>query len=326
VSQTEGEQASSSLMVRRRISLNMTSRKREALDFYIGISPWAIGFLVFGGGPILASFVLAFMDWKLVSMPRWIGIANYAHLFAEDKLFIVSLGNTLYYTLFSVPLGILASMMLAILVNQKVKGQNVFRTIYYLPSVTSGVAVALLWIWLFNPNFGLINYALSLIGIRGPNWLSDVHWAKPALVLMSLWGVGGGMVIFLAGLQGMPEHLYEAAKIDGAGTWRLFRSITLPMLTPTIFFMLITRTIGSLQTFTNVYVMTNGGPGTSTLMYGLYLYQNAFTFLKMGYACALAWVLFAVILTLTWLQFRVASRWVYYEAELEPQAAQGGAR
>jgi len=180
------------------------------------------------------------------------------------------------------------------------------------------VAVALLWVWLLNPTFGLINYALSLIGIKGPGWLNDIYWAKPALILMSLWGIGGGMVIFLAGLQGLPEHLYEAAKIDGAGSLRLFRHITLPMLTPTIFFMTITSTIGSLQTFTNVYVMTNGGPGSATLMYGLYLYQNAFTFLKMGYACALAWVMFGVVLLLTWLQFRGASRWVYYEAELRP--------
>lgn len=296
----------------------MSERQREALDFYIGISPWAIGFLLFGGGPIIASFVLSFMDWKILAAPHWTGFANYRHLLLGDKIFKASLGNTLYYTAFSVPLGILASMMLAFLVNQKVAGQNIFRTIYYLPSVTSGVAVALLWVWIFNANFGLINYALSLIGIRGPGWLADVRWAKPALVLMSLWGVGGGMVIFLAGLQGMPEHLYDAAKIDGAGAWALLRHLTLPMLTPTIFFMLVTSVIGSLQTFTNVYVMTNGGPGTATLMYGLYIYQNAFTFLKMGYACALSWVLFGVILGLTWLQFRVGSRWVYYEAELRP--------
>ncbi|MGQ9555998.1 MAG: carbohydrate ABC transporter permease [Anaerolineae bacterium] len=296
----------------------MSERQREALDFYIGISPWAIGFLLFGGGPIIASFVLSFMDWKILAAPHWTGFANYRHLLLGDKIFRASLGNTLYYTAFSVPLGILASMMLAFLVNQKVAGQNIFRTIYYLPSVTSGVAVALLWVWIFNANFGLINYALSLIGIRGPGWLADVRWAKPALVLMSLWGVGGGMVIFLAGLQGMPEHLYDAAKIDGAGAWTLLRHLTLPMLTPTIFFMLVTSVIGSLQTFTNVYVMTNGGPGTATLMYGLYIYQNAFTFLKMGYACALSWVLFGIILGLTWLQFRVGSRWVYYEAELRP--------
>lgn len=302
-----------------RFSLFRSSgRKREAVDFYLGISPWLFGFIVFGGGPIIASFLLAFMDWKLIASPKWVGLINYSRLLFDDKLFRTSLGNTLYYTVFSVPLGIFASMMLAILVNQKVAGANVFRTIFYLPSVTSGVAVALLWVWLFNPNFGLINYGLSLLGIEGPGWLGDVRWAKPALIIMSLWGIGGGMVIFLAGLQGLPEHLYEAAKIDGAGTWRLFRHITLPMLTPTIFFMLVTSTIGSLQTFTNVYVMTNGGPGTATLMYGLYLYQNAFTFLKMGYACALAWVLFAVVLILTWLQFRGASRWVYYEAELRP--------
>ena len=302
-----------------RVSIwRLSERRREALDFYLGIMPWAVGFIVFGGGPIVASFVLSFMDWKVLAAPRWVGLANYQHLIFGDKVFRTALGNTLYYTALSVPLGVLASMLLAVLVNQKVPGQNLFRTIYYLPSVTSGVAVALLWVWLFNPNFGLINYVLSLVGIRGPGWLSDVRWAKPALVLMSLWGAGGGMVIFLAGLQGMPEHLYDAAKIDGAGAWALFRHVTLPMLTPTIFFMLVTSVIGSLQTFTNVYVMTNGGPGTATLMYGLYIYQNAFTFLKMGYACALAWILFGVVLALTWLQFQAGSRWVYYEAELRP--------
>ncbi|MHB0878552.1 MAG: carbohydrate ABC transporter permease [Anaerolineae bacterium] len=298
--------------------IRATGRRREEIDFYLGISPWAIGFIIFGGGPIIASFVLAFMDWQLIATPHWVGLSNYTRLIGSDQLFRTSLFNTLYYTVFSVPLGIVAAMLLAILVNQKVPGQNVFRTVYYLPSVTSGVAVSLLWVWLLNPSFGLINYALKLIGIEGPGWLASVRWAKPALILMSLWGIGGGMVIFLAGLQGLPEHLYEAAKIDGAGSLRLFRHITLPMLTPTIFFMTVTSTIGSLQTFTNVYVMTNGGPGSATLMYGLYLYQNAFTFLKMGYACALAWVMFAVVLLLTWLQFRGASRWVYYEAELRP--------
>jgi multiple sugar transport system permease protein len=296
----------------------VTGKRREELDFYLGISPWAVGFLLFGGGPIIASFLLAFMDWQLIAAPHWVGLANYGHLLVADKLFRTSLGNTIYYTVFAVPLSIITAMLVAVLVNQKVPGQNFFRTIYYLPSVTAGVAVALLWVWLLNPTFGLFNYALGLIGIKGPGWLSDIHWAKPALVLMSLWGIGGGMVIFLAGLQGLPEHLYEAAKIDGASPLRLFRHITLPMLTPTIFFILITDTIGSLQTFTNVYVMTNGGPGSATLMYGLYMYQNAFQFLKMGYACALAWVMFAVVLTLTYLQFRGATRWVYYEAELRP--------
>lgn len=297
----------------------MTGRQREALDFYIGVSPWFIGFVLFSMGPIIASLVLSFTQWQILASPQWIGLSNYRYLVADDEIFWVSLGNTLYYTSLSVPLGLMASILLALLVNQKVPGTNVFRTIYYLPSVTAGVAVALLWAWILNPNFGLVNYVLSLVGIKGPMWLSSVRWSKPALILMSLWGVGGGMVIFLAALQGMPEHLYDAAKIDGAGTWRLFRHITMPMLTPTIFFMMVTSIIGSLQTFTNVYVMTQGGPGTSTLMYGLYIYQNAFTFLKMGYACALSWVLFGIILVLTWLQFRVGSAWVYYEAELRPQ-------
>jgi len=301
---------------RARLGLFRSARAREELEFYIGISPWLVGFLVFGGGPIIASFVISFMDWKIVDLPQWAGLANYRRLFLDDRLFRTALFNSAYYTVFSVPLGVTASLLAAILLNQKVRGSNIFRTIYYLPSVTSGVAVALLWLWLFNPDFGLINYGLSLVGIKGPLWLSSLEWAKPALILMSLWGIGGGTVIFLAGLQGLPEHLYDAAKIDGANSWQQFRYITLPMLTPVIFFMLVTWTIGSFKTFTNVYVMTRGGPGTATLMYGLYLYDNAFTYLKMGYGCALAWVLFAVILVLTATQFWVGSKWVYYEAGL----------
>jgi len=293
-----------------------SARAREEFEFYLGISPWMIGFLVFTGGPILASFIISFTEWRLLSPPKWAGLANYIALLTKDKAIWVSLGNTAYYTAFSVPLGIVVSLVVALLLNQKVPGTNVFRTLFYLPSVTSGVAMALLWLWLFNPEFGLINLGLSLFGIKGPAWLFDQVWAKPALVLMSLWGIGTSTVTILAGLQGMPLHLYDAAKIDGANQWQEFWNVTIPMLSPTIFFVLVTSIISSFQTFTTVYVMTGGGPGWATLMYGLHLYNNAFEYLKMGYACAMAWVLFAVILGLTLLQMLGAKRWVYYEGEV----------
>lgn len=300
--------------IRRR--LFPTRQAREALEFYIGISPWLVGFLLFTGGPILASFVLSFTEWRLLSPPKWVGLTNYAELLTKDKAASTAFYNTAYYTAFSVPLGIVVSLGVALLLNQKVRGANVFRTLFYLPTVTSGVAMALLWVWMLNPEFGLLNLALSGLGIQGPAWLQDPAWAKPALVLMSFWGIGASMVIFLAGLQGVPEHLYDAAKIDGANQWREFWHITLPMLTPTLFFVLVTSIIGSFQTFTNVYVMTKGGPGWSTLMVGLYIYNSAFEFLKMGYAASLSWILFAVILALTLLQLLGARRWVYYEGEV----------
>lgn len=293
-----------------------SQRQREAFEFYLGISPWLIGFLFFTGGPVLASFVISFTEWRLLSPPEWVGLANYVELLSHDEAAGIAFYNTLFYTVLSVPLGILVSLFVALLLNQKAHGTNVFRTLFYLPTVTSGVAMALLWMWLLNPEFGLVNLALSLIGIEGPAWLQDPNWAKPALVLMSLWTIGTSMVIFLAGLQGMPQHLYDAAKIDGANQWQEFWNVTLPMLTPSIFFVLVTSIIASFQTFTNVYVMTKGGPGWATLMYGLYLYNNAFEFLKMGYAASLAWILFLVILTLTVLQLLGARRWVYYEGEI----------
>ena len=291
----------------------MTNReRREALEFYLGISPWLIGLVCFTGGPILASLTISFTQWRLLSPPKWLGIQNYIDMF-QDEGTRVSLGNTLFYTGLSVPLGLVTSLFVALLLNQRARGSTLFRTLFYLPTITSGVAMALLWLWLLNPEFGLINLALGLIGIKGPAWLQDPDWAKPALVLMSLWTIGTSMVIFLAGLQGMPQHLYDAAKIDGANQLREFWHVTVPMLTPTIFFVMVTSIIASFQTFTNVYVMTEGGPGWSTLMYGLYLYNNAFEYLRMGFASAMAWGLFLVILALTILQLLGARRWVYYE-------------
>jgi multiple sugar transport system permease protein len=305
-------------------------RLRDHLEGYLFILPWLLGFVLFTAGPMLASIGLSFTEWDLLRpWPRPVGWGNYRALF-QDELFYRSLWNTVIYALFAVPLGLVGALFVAILMNQRVRGIAVFRTIFYLPSVTSGVAVFLLWKWLFNPDFGLINTALrarvpwlSTAGglhvttvpliANPPGWLSEPHWAMPALILMSLWGIGGGMIIFLAGLQGIPEHLYEAANLDGAGTWAKFRHVTLPMLSPTLFFHLTMGIIGALQYFTAAYVMTNGGPVNATLFYVLYLYQNVFDYLRLGYASAMAWILFVVIVLLTIVNFRLAPRWVHYD-------------
>ena len=299
----------------RRYRLNM--RQREAIEFYMAIAPWAIGFILFTGGPILYSLMMSLTNWTGLRSRDFIGLQNFVAMFTQDKLFWIALKNTFYYGIASVLLGTLGALLAAMLLNQKVQGTSVFRTLFYLPSVTSGVAIAIMWIWMFNPQVGMINYLLSLIGIKGPGWLSSQTWAMPALILMSLWGIGANMIIILAGLQGIPEHLYEAAKIDGAGRLTQFRNITIPMLSPVLFFVMIISIIESFQVFTNVYVMTRGGPGTATLVYIMHLYQNAFEYQKMGYAAALAWVLFAIIMVMTLIQLKASNRWVYYEGDVE---------
>jgi multiple sugar transport system permease protein len=286
--------------------------KKEAVEGFLFISPWLIGFLIFTLGPLIASIFLSLSKWDIFSDPQFVGMQNYVKLF-EDPLFKKSLWNTFYYAIFSIPLGMIGGLSLALLLNQKVKGLPIFRTMFYLPSVTSGVAVALLWKWIFNPEFGLANAILNWFGLPSSQWLSSPAWAMPALIIMSLWGVGGGMLIYLAGLQGIPQQLYEAAELDGAGSWSCFVNITLPMLSPTLFFQLIMGIIGSFQVFTQVFVMTGGGPANATLVYVLYLYRNAFQWWKMGYASALAWFLFAIILVLTLIQFKLAPRWVHYD-------------
>jgi multiple sugar transport system permease protein len=285
----------------------------ETLWGYIFIAPWLIGFLIFSLGPVIASFVLSFTEYELITEPRWIGFDNYVEMLTGDRLFWQSLYNTLYYTLFSVPLGLIFAFLLALLLNRKLPGIGLYRTVFYLPVVSSGVAISLLWIWLFNPQFGLINYLLSLFGLPGPGWLTAPAWAKPALVLMSLWSVGGATVILLAGLQGVPAALYEAAALDGANEWRRFWNITVPMMSPVIFFNLIIGIIGSFQVFTQAYVMTQGGPQNATLFYVLHLFKQGFGLFRMGYAAAMAWLLFLLILILTLVQMVLARRWVYYE-------------
>jgi multiple sugar transport system permease protein len=288
-------------------------RERQQWEGYLFIAPWLIGFLVFTLGPILLSFYLSMTKWDLLRpQPLWVGLANYRDLL-HDPDFFLSLKRTLYYTAFSVPLGMAGALGLAMLLNQKVPGMSVFRTIYYLPAVTSSVAMFLLWRWILNPEYGLVNYLLRPFVKEPPGWLSDPGWAMPALILMNLWYLGGGMIIYLAGLQGIPEHLYEAAELDGANAWSKFRNVTLPMLTPTIFFNLVMSVIGSFQVFTQAYVMTQGGPAKATLFYVLLLYQQAFDFLRFGYASAMAWILFVVIAALTAFNFKLAPRWVHYD-------------
>jgi multiple sugar transport system permease protein len=296
--------------------LHLTSRQRDVLVSYLFLSPWIIGFVVFLAGPMIASFYLSFTDYKVVQPPVWAGLGNYTRM-VEDPLFYNSLKVTVRYTLFSVPLGILAALGIAILLNQRIRASAFFRTVVYLPSVVSGVAIAMVFAWIFNYHFGILNYLLSLVGIVGPNWLGHPRWALWAFVIMSLWGVGSTTVIFLAALQGVPQVLLEAATIDGAGTWRRFSSVTLPMISPSILFVLIMGVIGSFQTFTSAYVMTGGGPANATMFYLLYLYKNAFNWFEMGYASALAWLLFLVMLVLTLALLKSSARWVYYETGAE---------
>jgi multiple sugar transport system permease protein len=248
--------------------------------------------------------------------PTFVGLGNYTEILTFDSLFVKVLGNTVYFVFLSVPMGIVVALAMAILLNQKVIARPFFRTCFYVPSLVTGVSVAVLWSWLLNPQFGMINHFLSLFGVVGPEWLYNTTTAMPAMIIMSLWGVGGSMVIYLAGLQGIPEQYYEAAEIDGAGAWKKFLNITIPMVTPTIFFNLIMGVIGAFQSFAQFFIMTNGGPANATLTYVLYLYRNAFEYFRMGYAAALAWILFLIILGATALQFWGSRHWVYYEGEL----------
>jgi len=298
----------------RRVPRRKLSRmeRREEWQFYLFILPWMIGFIFFGGGPIIASGVISFTNWSLLSAPQWIGLQNYIQLF-QDPLFYLTLKNTLYFGFGSVLLSVVVSFALALLLNQKVKGISFFRTIFYLPSVVSGIATALLWINIFHPDFGLINYLLGLLGIQGPGWLYSESWTIPALIIMSAWGAGNTMIIYLAGLQSIPAYMYEAASIDGAGHWTKFWNVTVPMMSSVIFFNLVTGFITSLQAFVLILVMTNGGPANASLVYGLYIYRQAFQYFNMGYASALAWILFILIIIITFIQFALAGRWVYYE-------------
>lgn len=278
----------------------------------IFISPWLIGFFCFRLYPIAAAFYYSFCQFDSISPPKWIFLQNFKTLFFKDEYFWLSLYNTLYYSLFSVSGQIILAFLIALLLNLRVKGLAIYRTIFYIPSIVPIVATAILWLWILNPQFGLVNALLFKIGVQGPGWFSEPAWAKPGLVIMSWWLIGPTVIIYLAGLQDVPQQMYEAAMIDGANWWHKLVYITIPFMTPTIFFTLVMNTIVSLQVFTQVYIMTEGGPMNSTLVYAYYLYENAFEYFKMGYASAMAWLLFLVIFTITYLIFKSSKKWVYY--------------
>ena len=279
-------------------------------------SPWIVGFLVFTVYPVILSFYYSLNVYTTFGQPmQWVGLQNYVDLLTQDDLFWVSLYNTLYMVVIGIPFHIILAVLLALLLNMSLRGVSIYRTVFYLPTIVPIVATSVLWMWVLNPEYGLINAALSELGIHGPGWLTDPELAKPSLILMGVWTIGGTLVIFLAGLQDIPRQLYDAAMIDGAGTLSQVRHITLPMLSAVIFFNVVVGVIGGFQIFTQAFIMTNGGPLDATLFYALYLYQNAFKYFKMPYASAMAWILFLIVIAATLIVFRTSARFVYYEGE-----------
>lgn len=288
-------------------------RRNEALWGIVCVAPAILGFLIWQLGPIVASLLIAFTDWNIAGSPHWIGVKNFQQMFAQDALFWKSLRVTAVYTLGSVPLSIVFAFFLAILLNQKIKGLPIFRTIFYLPAIVPVIASSILWLWLFNPDFGLLNAAADFLHLPRSQWIYGEGSVIPSLILMSLWAVGPMMIIFLAGLQGVSRQLYEAVAIDGGNALHKLWHITVPMVTPTILFNLVLSIIGTMQTFTQAYIMTQGGPNNASLFFVLYLYRKAFQESDMGYASALAWVLFIIIAVLSFVVLRTSNRWVYYE-------------
>jgi multiple sugar transport system permease protein len=289
--------------------------KTKHLIGYAFISPWLIGFLVFVAGPFVVSIYLSFTRYEVVTAPQWLGLTNYRNLLGDDPLFWKALWITIKYALVAVPVGIAAGVGLALLLNLRVAGMSIYRTVFYLPAIVPVVATSVVFVWLLNPQIGLVNQLLQALGLAAkdcPAWLQDTHWALWSLVFMSLWGVGGSMIIYLAGLKDIPETLYEAAAIDGASAWQRTIHITLPMLTPVIFFNLVMGVIGAFQYFTQAYIMTEGGPEDSTHFYALYLFNRAWRYLDMGYASAMAWILFLIVMVLTIVIFKTHRRWVHY--------------
>lgn len=280
-------------------------------------SPWILGFLIFIAGPMIVSLYLSFTRWDLFTAPRWIGLRNFEQLIFRDAKFLLSLKVTTIYAFVSVPLQVSLGLVLATLLNQKIRYLGFFRTVYYLPSVIGGIAVAVMFRWIFGTQFGLINSMLLTFGIQGPSWLGDPDLVLVSFILMSMWGAGSSMLIYLGALQGIPTELYEAADVDGAGTLAKFFRVTVPMMTPVIFFNMVMGIIGSLQEFVLPFILTNGGPANSSTFLVLYLYRNAFELFKMGYASAIAWVLFIYILVLTIFIIRSSSMWVHYEGSLK---------
>jgi multiple sugar transport system permease protein len=292
------------------------SKIKSSIPGWLFASPWIIGFTVFFALPLVASIYFSFTSYSILKPGEFVGVENYKNLF-QDDLFWKSIYNTIYFTVFYVPLSIIFGVALAMMLNMKVKGMAFYRTIFFLPTLVPHVALAVLWMWLLNPGFGLVNGMLDLIGIQGPNWLGSETWSKPSLILMSLWGIGQAVIIYLAGLGDIPDEFYEAAEVDGASWWQKTRHVTIPLLTPVIFFNLVMGAIGAFQQFTLPYTMTQGQgtPANSLTFYVMHLYDNAFKYFQMGYASAMAWILFIIIMALTAVIFITSNRWVHYQGK-----------
>ena len=290
--------------------------REETVAAWIAISPWVIGFLIFTLWPLASSIYFSFTKYDVVSSPQWVGLDNYRRLFTDDRRFIVSIKNSLIYTALYVPLHVITALAISLLLNQARRMSGIYRTLYYLPSITPTVATAYLWIWILNPNDGIVNRTLRAMNLPAPAWTVDPFWTKPTIVVSQLWLMGGAMIIFLAGLKGVPQELYEAARLDGAGVWHRLRDVTIPMLSGVIFFVTTISIINAIQVFTQGYVMfdKDGGPRNSALFIVMYLFKRAFEFFQMGYASAIAWVLFLIIVAVTLVQFRLSKRWLYYES------------
>jgi multiple sugar transport system permease protein len=290
--------------------------KKMTLWGVLFASPWIIGLLMFHAYPLIMSVYYSFTSYSILEPGGWVGLDNYRQLM-RDEIFWKSIYNTLYFTFIFVPLSIAVGVGLSLILNMKIRGQGIYRTLFFMPSLVPPVATTIIWLWLLNPQFGLVNYWLEQIGIAGPPWIGSEAWSKPSLILMSLWGVGQAIVIYLAGLQDIPQEYYDAADVDGANTWQRLRHITLPLLTPVIFFNLIMGTIGALQNFVLPFMLSNGQgtPANSMMFYVMYLYTNAFGYLKMGYASAMAWILFIIVVALTALIFWTQKRWVHYQGK-----------
>lgn len=303
---------STSAPVREKVGL---LARREAWEGRLFVLPWVLGFLVFTVGPMVASLYFSFTNYSVLSGAEWVGLANFDRMLFDDRLFWLSLYNTALFVLLSVPLNLAVAFGMAMLLSAQFRGINVYRTLFYLPVITPAVASALVWTLLFSGDTGVVNAVLRWMGLPTVNWLFDPTVTKLVFVIIGLWGVGAAAIIFLAGLKNIPESLYEAAELDGATPWQRFRFVTLPMMTPIIFFNLVLSIIATFQIFTGAYIITGGGPANATLFYVLYLYKNGFQFFKMGYASALAWVLFLIILGFTILQLRMSRLWVFYETD-----------
>jgi multiple sugar transport system permease protein len=304
----------STLALQQRRAARRRTLRRLAIGLFF-ISPWLVHFLLLNLYPMAASLYYSLTVYSVLKPPVFIGLENYVDLATNDPRFATALYNTVYYTVGAVGVGTVAAIAMAMLLNMKVRGLSVYRTIFYLPSVTPLVAASIVWLWFLNPQYGVLTTFMRFFGLPTIGWLSDPAWAKPSLILLAIWGVGNAIVIYLAGLQDVPQELYEASEIDGANGWQQIWNITLPMLSPVILFNVIVGMIGSFQVFAQIYILTGGGPADATLMYAYYLYVSAFEFFKMGYASAMAWILFLIVLAATLLIFRSSARWVYYGGE-----------